>query len=180
MADDASYNTFLAKANADPSATPADTTSKTQSTSQAKSKLDPSVQPNASVPPSIQAIVSNYEYTYTSDTDSQFEPVFFSYSGEGKPSVEDFEKCLEHDEHKDVKGKGKVEELSTSEWDSRGTYGKVVDAVAQVGEGGKGKVQIFRVETGATRVEYFVVTVWGGKKEMGRKIVGVKVRAVES
>ena len=171
MADDASYNTFLTKANADLSS--ADTTDKkTQSTSQAKSKFDPSSMPNDSIPASLESVVCSDDYTYTSDTDSQWEPTFFSYSGSGPPSLSDFKKCLNHDEHK----QGDVVELSLEDFDPRGQYKAVIDAVAQAGRGGKGEVKVFRVETGKTRVAYYLVTL----AEDRRKLVGVVTKAVES
>ena len=172
MADDASYNTFLAKANADPSATTSSQSTKTQSTSQAKSKFDPSSLPNDSLPTSLQSIACNPSHTYTSDTDSEWEPTFFSYSGSGPPSISDFKKCLAHDSHK----QGSIEELSVQDFDPQGQHKAVVDAVRQAGQGGSGEAKVFRVEIGSTRVAYYVLTV----AEDGRKLVGVVTNAVES
>lgn len=157
MADDASYTNFLNKANQDVSS---GGSNQPQSTSQARSKFDPTLSgaSNGSVPKPIADIKA----TYTSDTDSDFEPVFFSYSGSGLPSSKDFEKCMD--------GRGKAEELSEKGFDPRGHYKQVIDAVKSVGKG----VKIFRVELGGTRVEYYILTVSDGK------LLGVVAKAVES
>ena len=86
--------------------------------------------------------------------------------------MSDFEKCL------DGKADGKVEEMSVKEWDARGEYGEVVEAVRQAGEEG-GEVKVFQVKGKGARMEYYVMSVVGGK-EGGRKLVGVKTEAVES
>ena len=68
--------------------------------------------------------------------------------------------------------------MSVKEWDARGEYGEVVEAVRQAGEKG-GEVKVFQVMGKGARVEYYVMSVVGGK-EGGRKLVGVKMEAVES
>lgn len=76
-----------------------------------------------------------------------------------------------------MKGQSKeIEELSVESWDPRGEYGDVVGKVGEAGkgEGGDGKVKVFRIGAGGTRVEYFVVAV--GE----RKLLGVVAKAVES
>lgn len=157
MADDASYGAFLQKANQGVSS---GGSNQPQSTSQARSKFDPtqSGASNGTVPKAIADI----QATYVSDTDSDFEPVFFAYSGSGLPSPKDFEKCLN--------GKGSAEELKENEFDPRGQYKQVIEAVKSAGKG----VKIFRVEIGGTRVEYYVLTLGDGK------LLGVVARAVES
>ena len=135
MSDDASYKSFLDKANADTGASkqPAKAPTATSSSS-------------ADVPPALKKVNA----TYTSDTDSPFEPV-----------------NLDEGAFNDG-----AEEMSVQEWDPRGEYGEVVRAVEGVVEGGK--VTVYRVEKGRTRVEYYVVGVKGGK------MVGVVAKAVES
>lgn len=64
-----------------------------------------------------------------------------------------------------------VEELSVKEWDPKGQYKKVVDAVKKEAEG---EVRVFKVEVEGARVEYYVVGVAGGK------VVGLKALSVES
>ena len=176
MADDASYNTFLTRANQDPSS---GHSSEGHSTSQARSQFDPSStsSSNSAVPASLRDLKASY----TSDMDSDFEPVFFSYASDDLPSTEDFRKAL------GVKGDnaGKVEELSVKEFDPRGQYGEIIGKVGEAGVEARGKrgagaadaaVKIFRVELDGTgtRIEYYIVSV--GE----RSLVGVLAKAVES
>lgn len=170
MADDASYNTFLSRANQDPRS---GHEAEGESTSQARSKFDPSssTSTNEAIPASLREINA----TYTSDTDSDFEPVFLSYASSELPSVEQFKRVL------GMKGENaaRVEEISVKEFDPRGQYSDVVGKVEQAGKletGGKSSVKVFRVEVDGrgTRVEYYVLAV--GE----RSLVGVVAKAVES
>jgi hypothetical protein len=162
MSDDASYNDFLSKANQDlhPGSG--------ESTSQTRNKFDPtstSSPPNDSLPASLKSIPQNL--TYTSDTDSPFEPVFLNFASTELPSLSEFEKALgTKAEH------GSVEELSIEDFDPRGEYKEVIEKVKQAGK--SGGVKVFRLEISKTRCEYYVVTV--GE----RKLVGVVAKAVES
>ena len=67
---------------------------------------------------------------------------------------------------------GKVEALSTKDFDPKGQYKKVLDAVKEEVSGSD--VKVFRVETGKAKAEYFIVGVHEGK------VLGVKAGAVES
>ena len=62
---------------------------------------------------------------------------------------------------------------SHSEFDPRGEYTKVVQAVKNAGNG---TVVVFKVKHGSTRVEYYVVS----QDEKGARLVGLKALAVES
>ncbi|KAK5072931.1 hypothetical protein LTR64_000659 [Lithohypha guttulata] len=176
MADDVSYNTFLARANQDPRS---GHDAEGESTSQARSKFDPSssTSTNEAIPASLRDINA----TFTSDTDSDFEPVFFSYASDSLPSVEEFKKVL------GAKGENadNIEELSFEDFDPRGQYRDVIEKVKQAGEDGRGKrgvdldtsgpgAKVFRVENQRARVEYYIVAV--GE----RSLVGVVAKAVES
>lgn len=171
MADDASYNTFLARANQDPRS---GHSAEGESTSQARSKFDPSssTSTNEAIPTSLR----NIETTYTSDTDSEFEPVFFSYASDELPSVEQFKQVL------GTKGENAnhVEELSVKDFDPNGQYSVVIGKVEQAGKMGgprgqaKSGTRIFRIEENGTRVEYYILAV--GE----RSLVGVVAKAVES
>jgi hypothetical protein len=163
MSDDASYSAFLSKANEPPSTT-------TTSTSQQKSRFDPTSTPTSGTPGPIATLLSSSP-SYVSETDSPFHPFFASYSGNSLPSAGDFAKCA---------GNGvdaaNVERLSVEEFDPRGEYKEVVEAVRAAGREGKGDVGVYRLEVSSTRIVYFVVTLEG----KGGKIVGVKVESVES
>lgn len=159
MSDDASYAAFLNKANADPKA--GQTSAESTSTSQSRSKYDPTTSSEA-LPASLKSLP---DITYTSDTDSPFKPVLFSYSGSSLPSAGKFAQCLAHT------SKGAVEELSVDEFDPRGEYKEVIERVEQTGSGG---VKVYRVEVSKTRADYYVLTLGQGI------LVGVTTEAVES
>jgi hypothetical protein len=168
MADDASYMSFLSKANANE---PLSAVQETTSTSQARSKFDPTTTGSASgAPASISALLSSAQPHYVSETDSPFEPFFAPYSGESLPTAEEFAKSLGTTTGGE---KGKVEAMETGQWDPRGQYKEVVEAVEKAGEG---KVGVYRLEVTGTRAVYFVVTV----AEKGTKLVGLKAESVES
>ncbi|KEF57444.1 uncharacterized protein A1O9_05361 [Exophiala aquamarina CBS 119918] len=159
MSDDASYTAFLNKANEDPKS------GASQSTSQTKSKFDPTTTSNSSLPSSLQSIPDTL--TYTSDTDSEFQAVVLNYSGDALPSSAEFKKALGA-----KADQGEVEELTVQDFDPRGQYTEIIDRVKDAGDGKA--VKVFRVEVGATRVEYYIVTLGD------RKLVGVYTKAVES
>jgi hypothetical protein len=167
MADDASYDAFLNKANEPLSAQ----TQSSNSTSQSHSKYDPTSS-TSSVPKPIASLLSSAQPTYTSDTDSPFEPVFFSYSGDTLPSALEFKRCLS----KSHSSNREVEQLSVEDFDPREEYKDVIGAVGQAGSEGKADVKVYRVEVSKTRVEYYILAVAEG----GRKLVGVVAKAVES
>ncbi|KIX05467.1 uncharacterized protein Z518_06339 [Rhinocladiella mackenziei CBS 650.93] len=158
MSDDASYAAFLDKANADPKAS----ISQSTSTSQSRSKFDPTTSTSSSLPPSLQCLP---DVTYTSDTDSPFEPVLLNYSGYKLPSAVEFAKCVAG------KAPGNVEELSVDDFDPRGEYKEVIQRVEQAGSG---DVKVYRVEVSKTRAEYYILTLGEGM------LIGVVVKAVES
>lgn len=165
MSSDSSYLSFLNKANEDPKSGDTPSSSSKHSTSGHKSKLDPTTQ--SSFPESLQSIPESL--TYTSDTDSAFEPIFLNHASTSLPSVDEFKKALEAD-----RSAGKdsvVEELTLKDFDPRDQYTEIVDRVKRAGSGG---VKVFRVEVGATRVEYYIVTTGD------RSLVGVVTKAVES
>ena len=80
-------------------------------------------------------------------------------------SLEEFAALINH--------KGSVSTLTTKEFDPKGQYGDVVKAVEKAGNG---KVKVFRIEEGRSRVQYWVL---GWDKSEG-KVVGLRARAVES
>jgi len=152
MSSDADYASFLDKANADPGAG--------QASTQSKKKVG-TKSVNTEVPKALEEV---QEY-YVSDADEAFEPVALKYGEDKLPSSEELAKLLEHD--------ADVSSVSEKEFDSKGQYKSVLDAVKKAGSG---EVGIFRVEHGSTRAEYYVVSV--DVKE--RRLVGLKALAVES
>jgi len=79
MSDDASYMSFLEKANADTGGSREQSTS----TSEARTKFDPTKTSTEALPASLKSLP---DVTYTSDADFPFEPVTFNYSGSGLPA----------------------------------------------------------------------------------------------
>ena len=64
-----------------------------------------------------------------------------------------------------------ISTLSMQEFDSRGQYKNVLEAVREAGDG---RARIYRVDHGKTRAEYYVVGF------DGKRVVGLKAMAVES
>lgn len=58
------------------------------------------------------------------------------------------------------------------DWDRKGNYGKLLDAVREASKGND--VRVYRVPKDGTRVEYWLVS------RAEERIVGVKAMAVES
>lgn len=77
--------------------------------------------------------------------------------------------------HRDP-AKAEVDISDPVDWDRRGRYKDVIDAVREAGKGND--VRVYRVARDKTRAAYFVVTTDGQGK--GARIVGVKAEAVES
>lgn len=176
MADDTSYNAFLNQVNQDPSS---GHDGEGNSTSQTRSKFDPSSKSSSSA--AVPASLRDINVTFTSDTDSEFEPVFFSYASDDLPSVEDFTKAL------GVKGENaaNVVELDVNDFDPRGQYADVIEKVKAAGVeergkrgagAGKASAKVFKVQVdgSGTRIEYYIISV--GE----RSLVGVVAKAIES
>ncbi|MCJ1418985.1 hypothetical protein MMC32_005336 [Xylographa parallela] len=151
MSSDEAYSAFLDQANQDTGASDASTQS---SHPQLKAT-------DTDIPATLQ----NIDQTYTSEADEPFEPVSLKWTGRSMPSENDFAGLIGH--------KAEVSTLSTQDFDPKGEYKEVMKAVEKAGDG---KVRIFRVEVGSTRVWYYVV---GWEKEAG-KVVGLRAKAVES
>lgn len=78
------------------------------------------------------------------------------------------------DEFKDLlQHNYEISTLTTQEFDPKEQYKEVLQAVEKAGDG---KARVFRVHHGNTRAEYYVV----GLDEKGKKVVGLKAKAVES
>ncbi|ETN45064.1 uncharacterized protein HMPREF1541_09940 [Cyphellophora europaea CBS 101466] len=165
MADDTSYMSFLNKANA---YEPKSAVQETTSTSQGRSKFDPTSTGSASAAPkAIAELLSSTQPHYTSETDAPFEPFFAPYSGKSLPSAADFVKSL------GTTGSSDIEELTADDFNPKGQYSNVIDAVKASGDG---NIKVYRLEVSSTRAVYFIVTLAEGES----KLVGLKVESVES
>ncbi|KIW62227.1 hypothetical protein PV04_10422 [Phialophora macrospora] len=169
MSDDAAYMSFLDKANADPRSGQGSTMAESESTSQRRSSFDPTSSSSSdALPASLKSLP---DITFTSDTDSPFEPVLFNFSGSELPSASEFSTVLSH-AHMGKPGV-EVEELNVGDFDPRDEYKEIIQRVEQAGKGETG-VKVFRVQASSTRAVYYILTV--GEK----KLIGVATRAVES
>lgn len=153
MSDDASYASFLDKANQDSSTASA--------SSQSKSKYSTN-SVNTSVPSSLQDLSA----TYISDTDAPFEPVSLKWTGSSLPDAKQLGELIGHS--------GEVETVEKKDFDLRSQYKEVLEKAKEVGDGGE--VRVYRVVHGSTRAEYYVVSL----DKKGGRVVGVKAMAVES
>ncbi|KAF2786376.1 hypothetical protein K505DRAFT_330400 [Melanomma pulvis-pyrius CBS 109.77] len=149
MADDKAYEDFLNRAN--------DTGGGVEA-KESKGYKTKSV--NAKVPAALEGV----EEYYTSDADEPFEVVSLGFEG-SDVSAEDLKRLIGHD--------AEVASIGEGKFDPQGQYKKVVDAVKKAGDG---KVKVFRVGLGATRAEYYVVSV----DEKEGRVVGLKALSVES
>jgi hypothetical protein len=148
MASDEDYAAFLDKVNQDVSGgASAQSTKKAGTTSV-----------NTGVPSSLQ----KFEAYYTSDADEPFEPVSLKWEGDGIPTAEDFS---------DLIGGKEAQSIGEEDFDPRGQYKEVVDAVRKEG---RKEVGFFRVELGGTRSEVWVVSADGKGKLVGLKAVAIQ------
>lgn len=69
--------------------------------------------------------------------------------------------------------KSNVSTLSLDEFDPRGNYKDIFEAVEN---SAGGKSSVYRVEHGRTRAEYYII----GIDKKDKRIVGLKAKAVES
>ena len=69
-----------------------------------------------------------------------------------------------------------IELQDPADWDPKGQYNDLLEAVRKAGKGND--VKVYRVPRDGTRTEYWMVTTEG--KGKGAKLVGVKALAVES
>ncbi|KAL9603128.1 MAG: hypothetical protein Q9219_001331 [cf. Caloplaca sp. 3 TL-2023] len=151
MSSDDAYSSFLDQANQD--------TGADKVTANAESMTSKAV--NTEVPVALQSV----EEYYISEADEPFEPVSLQWDGANMPSENEFGRLIGHDSG--------VSTMTTKDFDPRGQYTAVLQAVEKAGDG---KNRIFRVGHGKTRLEYYVVGLDKGK---GR-VVGLKAKAVES
>jgi outer membrane lipopolysaccharide assembly protein LptE/RlpB len=80
----------------------------------------------------------------------------------------EFAKLINHPQPSNTE----VEIMDPMDWDSKGQYNKLLEAVRQASQGND--VRVYRVTWDKTRVEYWLITRADGR------IVGAKALAVES
>ncbi|KAF4123819.1 Conserved hypothetical, protein [Geosmithia morbida] len=160
MASDKDYMAFLDKANNDSiQAQP-----KTSSSSRGQFKT---VDAGTQVPAEIQSVCR--DTFYVSDADEPFEGVSLRWKGDdGLPDEVEFAELIGHAKPDSAD----VTILDPLDWDSKGQYIKILEAVRQASQGND--VRVYRVAKDGSRVEYWLIT-----REEGR-IVGAKALSVES
>ncbi|KAK2756772.1 hypothetical protein FQN54_005218 [Arachnomyces sp. PD_36] len=173
MASDASYLSFLEKANQDPSS---GTSQATQSKAEGGFVSTKTVDQNVKEVPDV---LKSVDVEYVSDTDEPFEAVVLEWEGAGKgewPSDDQFRTLISTSESSSSISKAEISTLSTSSFDPKNQYVAVLRAVREAASGSDAEVKIYQLGLGSTRAEYWVLALDG----KGGRIVGLKARAVES
>ncbi|KAF2712162.1 hypothetical protein K504DRAFT_373647 [Pleomassaria siparia CBS 279.74] len=149
MASDQAYEDFLNKAN--------DTGVETKDTERTSYKTK-------SVNKAVPKILESVEEYYTSDADEPFEVVSLSFTGDTVTAAK-LKSLVGH--------AADFESISEKDFDPKGQYAKVLEAVKKAGNG---KVKVFRVQLEGSRCEYWVVSVDIEEE----RLVGLKALSVES
>ncbi|KAI1279740.1 hypothetical protein F5Y07DRAFT_32149 [Xylaria sp. FL0933] len=165
MASDEDYMAFLDKANRDPNEGYAEPQSKSKGEFKATDD-------DAKIPAAIQQATK--DAFYVSDADEPFVPVCLAWDegGKGLPDEEELAKLIHHPDPSNAD----IEIQDPADWDTRGQYKEILDAVSKAGKGND--VRVYRVAKGGVKVEYWVLTTDG--KGAGARLVGAKALAVES
>ncbi|OJJ01500.1 hypothetical protein ASPVEDRAFT_52429 [Aspergillus versicolor CBS 583.65] len=172
MSSDDAYMSFLNKANAD-----LDNGRSQPAAQQSSAARTETVDVNVKVPTPLTSV----DAYYVSDTDEPFEPVALKWDGARKgawPDASHFSKLISTD----TDLSSSIETLSATSFDPKNQYAsalKAVRAAAAQGSGGDEsavEVKVYRVETGKSRVEYYVTAL----DAEGGLIVGLRAKAIES
>ncbi|EFW98856.1 hypothetical protein CMQ_4708 [Grosmannia clavigera kw1407] len=178
-ASDDAYAAFLNKANQDPSGGYASTPSPAQSAA-----VDAATK---NAPAALVAAVQ--DVFYMSDSDEPFSAVALPYSSSTLPDEDTFVSLA-----LGSSPGAEVTIMDPFEWDPKGRYKQLLDAVREAGHGND--VRVYRVQfKNASQVEYWLVTVdeaddetdegkdaRGAKKAVPKssQLVGVKALSIES
>ncbi|KAL3445052.1 hypothetical protein BJX65DRAFT_282142 [Aspergillus insuetus] len=173
MSSDDAYMSFLDKANADLNS--GRSQPETQSSSAAA--RTETIDVNVKVPTPLTSV----DAYYISDTDEPFEPVALKWEGAAKgnwPDAAHFSKLIST--NTDLSSS--IETLSASSFDPKNQYSSVLRAVRAAAVQSSGgdesavEVKVYRVETGTSRVEYYVTAL----DAEGNLLVGLRAKAIES
>ncbi|KAL8940169.1 MAG: hypothetical protein Q9216_002957 [Gyalolechia sp. 2 TL-2023] len=151
MSSDDAYSSFLDQAN--------------QNTRASNAAPNTNIASAKAVDTEIPVGLQDVDQYYTSEADEPFEPVSLRWNGNNMPSENELAGLIGHD--------SEVSSMSTKEFDPRGQYTEVLQAVEKAGDG---KSRIFRIGHGKTRIEYYVI----GLDREKKRVVGLKAKAVES
>lgn len=189
MSSDDAYTSFLEKAN-QPLDTSGGSSDGRKPNAGTHSESLRASQQSADIPASLRSLNA----TLTSESDEPFEPFSISYRGSRLPDASEFASAIRSEDQDGGTEGGLMEELAINEFDPRGDYSEVVEAVRQVApvtSTGKedAEVKCYREEgrgTGKTRVVYYLVVLDSKKQGEGNegkdraRLVGVRALSVES
>ncbi|KAL2837282.1 hypothetical protein BJY01DRAFT_251521 [Aspergillus pseudoustus] len=177
MSSDADYLSFLDKASSDLKAGRAQAGTQSSDSSYTAAARTETVDVNVKVPTRLTSV----DAYYISDTDEPFEPVALKWEGAQKgnwPDAAHFSKLISTDS--DLSSS--IETLSASSFDPKNQYASVIKAVRAAAVQSSGgdetavEVKVYRVETGTSRVEYYVTAL----DAEGGLLVGLRAKAIES
>ncbi|CRG89134.1 hypothetical protein PISL3812_06170 [Talaromyces islandicus] len=173
MASDSDYMSFLNKANSQREA--GNNQPHTESSAPSQYIRTKTVEPDAAVPSALKEV----DAFYISETDEPFEPVVLKWEGAAQgtwPSSDQFASLIASTPSSNLSQA--IERLSPSSFDPRGQYASVIKAVqaAAASDPTNADVNIYRVEIGHNRVEYWIVAL----DAAAGMIVGLKAKAIES
>ncbi|RYO85965.1 hypothetical protein DL764_009084 [Monosporascus ibericus] len=169
MASDDDYMAFLDKANRDPNEGVMATATARGGREVGELKA---TDVGVRIPPEIAE--ATRDAFYVSDADEPFVPVCLAWDegGKGLPDEEEFASLIQHPDPPNAD----IEIQDPADWDPRGQYAGLLDAVRKATKGAD--VRVYRVPRGGARVEYWLVASEGRGKEA--RLVGVKALAIES
>ena len=165
MADDASYEAFLQRANNPPQSIPS---SATQTTASSINESTTSKHPFI---PLLNNKLSNLSTkTFETETDSDFLATFISSSTlpSWLESTTIFPVAADLEDQVDGGRNGKI--YTVEEWDKRGQYSDVVKAVKDITK--RNDVRVYTVQGRGGRFEVFILA------KMDDGLVGVKAKGV--
>ncbi|KAL2846510.1 hypothetical protein BJX68DRAFT_268598 [Aspergillus pseudodeflectus] len=174
MSSDDAYMSFLDKANADLNS--GRSQPETQSSSSAAARTE-TVDVNVKIPTPLTTV----DACYVSETDELFEPVALKWEGAEKgiwPDAAHFSKLISTD----TDLSRSIETLSDAAFDPKNQYASVLRAVraaaveASGGDESAVELKVYRVETGPSRVEYWVTAL----EPEESLLVGLRAKAIES
>lgn len=171
MATDEDYMAFLNKANQDPNE------GITAKKADKKEKELKTTDVGAQIPAAI--LDATKDAFYVSDADEPFVPVCLAWEDEGGkkglPDEEEFATLIQHPSPSNAG----IEIQDPADWDPRGQYANLLDAVRKATKGSDARV--YRVPYGGgARVEYWIVGTESSGKGGRVRLVGAKALAVES
>jgi hypothetical protein len=165
MADDASYLAFLQKAN-QPLSPPSSATATTVSLDEPTSSKHPYL---SLLNNKLGGVISK---TFTTETDSDFRATFISSAAlpSWSDSTSEFPAATDLEGQVDQGWDGKM--MGVEEWDTRGEYTAIVQAIKDVTK--QNKAQVYTVQGKGACFEVFILA----KVDDG--LVGVKAKGVET